>query len=60
MVSAPQRLSDGAQLRRADNNERFVAFAFAAADLMAEVDPEGRITYAAGAFRARLGQAPAA
>ncbi len=60
MVSASQRPSDGVQLRRADNNERFVAFAFAAADLMAEVDPEGRITYATGAFRARFGQAPEA
>ena len=48
--------ADDIQFRRADNNERFVAFAFAAADLVAEVDPEGRITYAAGAFRARLGQ----
>ena len=60
MVSAPQRTFDGAQLRRADNNERFVAFAFAAADLMAEIDPEGQITYATGAFRARFGQAPEA
>jgi EAL domain-containing protein (putative c-di-GMP-specific phosphodiesterase class I) len=60
MVSASPRPSNGVQLRRADNNERFVAFAFAAADLMAEIDPEGRITYAAGAFRARLGQAPEA
>lgn len=57
---ASQRPADSAQLRRADNNERFVAFAFAAADLVAEVDPEGRITYAAGAFRARLAQAPEA
>ena len=56
--SAPPQPADGVQLRRTDNNERFVAFAFAAADLVAEVDPEGRITYAAGAFRARLGQTP--
>ena len=45
-------------LRRADNNERFVAFAFAAADLVAEIEPSGRITYAAGAFRAKLGESP--
>ena len=55
-----QRPTDDAQVRHPSSNERFVAFAFAAADLVAEVDPEGRITYAAGAFRARLGQAPEA
>jgi EAL domain-containing protein (putative c-di-GMP-specific phosphodiesterase class I) len=49
---------DGAELRRADNNERFVAFAFAAADLVAEVDDAGIITYAAGAFRSKVGGAP--
>ena len=53
-------LRGGIPLRRADNNERFVAFAFAAADLVVEIDPDGHITYAAGAFRARLGQAPEA
>lgn len=57
---ALQRPGDDAQLRRPSSNERFVAFAFAAADLVAEVDLEGRITYAAGAFRARLGQTPEA
>ena len=42
-------------LRRTDNNERFVAFAFAAADLVVEVDSaSGHITYAAGAFQARF------
>jgi len=51
-----QQLSDGVWLRRADNNERFVAFAFAAADLVVETEADGRITYAAGAFRTRLGQ----
>lgn len=55
-----QQPNDTVQLRRGDNNERFVAFAFAAADLVAEVDSEGRITYAAGAFRARLAQTPEA
>jgi EAL domain-containing protein (putative c-di-GMP-specific phosphodiesterase class I) len=40
--------------------ERFVAFAFAAAELVVEIGPDRRITYAAGAFRTRLGQAPEA
>ena len=38
--------------------ERFVAFAFAAADLLVEVGTDGRIVFAAGAFRARLGRSP--
>ena len=49
---------DGVQLRRADNSERFVAFAFAAADLVAEIDGAGLITYAAGAYRSRFGSMP--
>ncbi len=48
---------DGMHLRRADHGERFVAFAFAAADLVVEMDPEtGCVTYAAGAFPARFGR----
>ncbi|NKC32811.1 EAL domain-containing protein [Falsiroseomonas selenitidurans] len=42
------------------DRERFVAFAFAAADLLVEVAEDGRIGFAAGAFRARLGQPPEA
>ncbi|MCS6932745.1 MAG: EAL domain-containing protein [Acetobacteraceae bacterium] len=38
--------------------DRFVAFAFAAADLLVEVDPAGRIAFAAGAFRTRFGADP--
>jgi len=38
--------------------DRFIAFAFAAADLLVEVSPEGRIVFAAGAFRTRLGAEP--
>lgn len=38
--------------------DRFVAFAFAAADLLVEVEPDGRICFAAGAFRTRLGAEP--
>ena len=38
--------------------DRFLAFAFAAADLLVEVSPSGVITFAAGAFNARFGGAP--
>ena len=38
--------------------ERFVAFAFAAADLVVEIGAGDRITYAAGAFRADFGRDP--
>jgi EAL domain-containing protein (putative c-di-GMP-specific phosphodiesterase class I) len=38
--------------------ERFVAFAFAAADLLVEADLSGRIIFATGAFRARLNRRP--
>lgn len=44
--------------RQIGDRERFVAFAFAAADLLVELDERGRIAFAAGAFRARLGRAP--
>ncbi len=47
-----------AQQRSLGDRERFVAFAFAAADLLVEVGADGRITFAAGAFRARLGRTP--
>ncbi len=36
--------------------ERFVAFTFAAADLVVELGPDHRITYAAGAFPAKFGR----
>jgi EAL domain-containing protein (putative c-di-GMP-specific phosphodiesterase class I) len=38
--------------------ERFLTFALAAAGLLVEVSPEGRIAFAAGAFQSRLGQPP--
>ncbi len=44
-------------LRRSDTNERFVAFAFAGADMMVETEPDGTITYATGAFRSKFGKA---
>lgn len=47
---------DTSQLRRMQNNERFVAFAFAGADMMVETDIDGIVTYAAGAFRSKLGR----
>ena len=45
-------------LWRPDTNNRFVAFAFAASEMMLEADRSGAITYAAGAFRTRLGKDP--
>lgn len=39
--------------------ERYLAFAFAGADLLVEVDAADRITFAEGAFKARFGRAPA-
>ena len=46
--------------RRADNNERFVAFAFAGADMVVETDASGTVTYAAGAFRSKFARPPEA
>jgi EAL domain-containing protein (putative c-di-GMP-specific phosphodiesterase class I) len=50
---------DTARARRVDN-ERFVAFAFAGADMLVETDAAGIVTYAAGAFRSRFRQPPEA
>jgi EAL domain-containing protein (putative c-di-GMP-specific phosphodiesterase class I) len=44
---------------RPDTRERLLAFAFAASDLLVEVDESGTITFAAGAFPSRFGH-PAA
>ena len=38
--------------------DRFLAFAFAASDLLIEVSPDGTIDFAAGAFKARFGLLP--
>jgi EAL domain-containing protein (putative c-di-GMP-specific phosphodiesterase class I)/PAS domain-containing protein len=38
------------------SRERLLAFAFAASDLLVEVDRDQRVTFAAGAFRTRLGR----
>jgi EAL domain-containing protein (putative c-di-GMP-specific phosphodiesterase class I) len=44
---------------RPDTRERLLAFAFAPSDLLVEVDEDGLITFAAGAFPSRFGRAPA-
>lgn len=44
--------------RHQADRERFIAFAFAAAELLVEVGADGRIVFAAGAFRQRLGREP--
>jgi EAL domain-containing protein (putative c-di-GMP-specific phosphodiesterase class I) len=38
--------------------DRYVAFAFAGSDLLIETSPDGVISFAAGAFRLRLGREP--
>ncbi len=40
------------------DRERFVAFAFAGADMLVETNLEGQISFTAGAFRLRFGAAP--
>jgi EAL domain-containing protein (putative c-di-GMP-specific phosphodiesterase class I) len=47
-------------LRRAESRERFVAFAFAGAELLIEADLDGTVTYATGAFPSRFGKPPEA
>lgn len=46
--------------RGADHSERFVAFAFAGSDMVVEVESNGVITFAAGAFRSRYSVEPEA
>jgi EAL domain-containing protein (putative c-di-GMP-specific phosphodiesterase class I) len=50
-AAEPGRAAD----RRAEH-DRFVAFAFAGADMVLETDETGAITYAAGAFRSLFGR----
>ncbi|MCR0982128.1 sensor domain-containing phosphodiesterase [Roseomonas populi] len=50
--------SGSARRTAADPRDIFVTFAFAAADLLVETDPQGVITFAAGAFRHHLNEAP--
>lgn len=44
--------------RQLGERERFVAFAFAGADLLVETNLEGQIAFTAGAFRLRYGAPP--
>ncbi|MFZ4409731.1 MAG: EAL domain-containing protein [Paracraurococcus sp.] len=46
------------QTRRVTDRERFLTFALAAAEILLELTPDGRILFAAGALQSRLG-APA-
>lgn len=41
---------------RSEHNERFVAFAFAASDMVVETDDAGLIAFASGAFPSRFGR----
>jgi EAL domain-containing protein (putative c-di-GMP-specific phosphodiesterase class I) len=51
VTAAPSAASDAL--------DRFVGFAFAAADLLVELDGDRRIVFAAGVFRERFGRQPA-
>ena len=44
--------------RLLNDRERFVSFAFAAAELLVETTMDGRVTFATGAFRSRFGYEP--
>ncbi len=48
-------MSDPLASQAPGGRDRFLAFAFAAADLLVEADADGIITFAAGAFRVRYG-----
>jgi EAL domain-containing protein (putative c-di-GMP-specific phosphodiesterase class I) len=50
-------MSKDAHLDRPVPRDRLAAFAFAAADLLVEIAPDATITWAAGAFPARFGEA---
>ncbi len=50
--------SDGVPPPAATQKDRFLAFAFAAADLLVEASADGAICFAAGAFNVRFGAAP--
>jgi len=57
--SAPQPVGP-ARPKGGDPRDRFLTFAFAAADLLLEVNAAGTVTFAAGAFRHYLGKVPEA
>ena len=47
-----------AAARTTQDNERLAAFAFAGANMVAEIDVDGTVLYAAGAFRTEFGRGP--
>lgn len=59
VVLAGRRNSDSIEAVRTDR-DRFVAFAFSAADLLVELDEERRVVYSAGATSILLGADPQA
>ena len=59
--NSPVAATDGDPTRELrEERDRFVGFAFAAADLLLEISREGQIHFAAGAAKALTGVAPAA
>eukprot|EP01037_Dinobryon_pediforme_P008883 gene8883-8972_t len=56
LTSARSRPPPGPSVHAASPMDRFLAFAFASADLLVETDVDGVIGFAAGAFRTRLGR----
>ena len=63
-MGGTKRAADGAETARERDlraaRDRFLAFAFAAADLLLEVEASGRILFALGAARQIVGRDPAA
>ncbi len=55
-AAAAAALAAPAMSSAARERDRFLPFAFAAADLLVEVTPDGRITFAIGAFVPRFGR----
>jgi EAL domain-containing protein (putative c-di-GMP-specific phosphodiesterase class I) len=56
MLSSTESAPADTASREEARADRFVAFSFAAAELLVETDLDGRIGFAAGAFRSRLGR----
>ena len=56
--TAPRPAQLPAAPRPLGERERFVAFAFAAADMLIEADEQGLVLFATGAVRVRLGRSP--
>jgi EAL domain-containing protein (putative c-di-GMP-specific phosphodiesterase class I) len=49
-------MSNAAPPARSASRDRMLAFAFAGAELLVEIEPDATITWAAGAFQSRFGQ----